>query len=372
MKAKLPISLLVIATFSLLFFSCSKMGEDLKTTQVTLSLPDVPYDYSSGNNGTIDVFIGVDNNMATLGRVLFYDTHLSVNNSISCGSCHKQALAFSDKVAFSPGFENHPTLRNTLPIQNLSNTGLIMFGNSFPSLFWDGRANFLPSMVLMPVMNHVEMGMGDINAIAERVKNLSYYNNLFVNAFGTPEVTVEKIGNSLSAFVSSIFSNNTRFDKSRNGLMQLTALEEQGRNLFFNKYNCNSCHQTEQLNGYEMGGGFVNIGLEEIYTDKGQQNVTNNPGDNGKFKIPNLRNVALTAPYMHDGRFSTLGQVLDHYSSGIKNSPALDSRLRDPAGNPMKMNITDQEKSALIAFLGALTDYTMITDPKFSSPFKVK
>jgi cytochrome c peroxidase len=345
------------------------MQDELSPQQVKLSLPESPYSYDTFDNGGVLFFTNVSNNQATLGRVLFYDTHLSVNNAISCGTCHKQGLAFSDNVKFSQGFENHSTLRNTLPIQNISNT---TFFNSFnsPSLFWDGRANFLPSMVFMPMLNHVEMGMNDMNAIVQKVKSLSYYNDLFLKAYGSDEINAQNVGNALSNFVSALVSGNTRFDRFNNNLTQLTGLENEGRSLFFNKYNCNSCHQTQALNGYEMGGGFVNIGLDANYTDKGHQNVTQSQSDNGKFKIPNLRNIALTAPYMHDGRFTDLTQVLNHYSSGIADSPALDPRLKDANGHPMRMNITDHEKTAIIAFLNTLTDYTLITDPKFSNPFK--
>jgi cytochrome c peroxidase len=367
---------LLIFVLAISLFACSKIGSDLKPTAVSLNLPGSSYDYSSIETPQGSQFTGVDNQIATLGRVLFYDTHLSVNNSISCGSCHKQSIAFSDDVAFSPGFENHSTLRNTLPIQNVSNSQNVITGGGFgfnnPSLFWDGRATFLPAMVLMPITNHVEMGMSDMNGIVEKVKGLKYYEDLFLNAFGAATVDGDKIASALSSFVSSIGSGNTRFDQARAGQVQLNALEEQGRNLFFNKYNCNSCHQTEQANGYEMGGGFVNIGLDAVYTDKGRQNVSNDVADNGKFKIPNLRNISLTGPYMHDGRFSTLDQVLDHYSQGIAGSPALDPRLKDQNGNPMRMNISAQEKTALKAFLGTLTDYKMITDPKYSNPFAAK
>lgn len=368
---------LLIFVLAISFYACSKIGSDLKPTAVSLNLNSSSYDYSSFETPQGSQFTGVDNQIATLGRVLFYDTHLSVNNTISCGSCHKQSIAFSDDVTFSPGFENHSTLRNTLPIQNVSNSQNItmgggVFGFNNPSLFWDGRATFLPAMVLMPITNHVEMGMSDMNGIVEKVKSLKYYEDLFLNAFGAANVDGDKIASALSSFVSSIGSGNTRFDQARAGQVQLNALEEQGRNLFFNKYNCNSCHQTEQANGYEMGGGFVNIGLDAVYTDKGRQNVSNDVADNGKFKIPNLRNISLTGPYMHDGRFATLDQVLDHYSQGISGSPALDPRLKDQNGNPMRMNISTQEKSALKAFLGTLTDYKMITDPKYSNPFAAK
>src|SRR5205085_11671990 len=133
---------------------------------------------------------------------LFYDAHLSVNNAVSCGNCHHQALAFADNVSFSRGFENIPALRNTLPIQNIPS-------NTFSSpinLFWDGRAQFLPSMVLMPIANHIEMGMGDLNALVNRLKGLPYYNDLFNDAYGSQEVTVEKISTALAAFTGSIRS----------------------------------------------------------------------------------------------------------------------------------------------------------------------
>ncbi len=347
------------------------MEDELTPKAVSLVLPETPYDYSHFISGGFINFSGINNDQATLGRVLFYDTHLSVNNTISCGSCHKQSIAFSDNVAFSPGFQNHSTLRNTLPIQNLSSSSS-PFGNN-PSLFWDGRATFLPTMVLMPITNHVEMGMSNFDAIVEKVKSLAYYKELFNNFYGDDIINEERIATSLSAFVSSVFSGNTRFDLSNKGQTHLSAIEKEGQNLFFNKYNCNSCHQTQQLNGYEMGGGFVNIGLEENYTDEGLENVSNLSADNGKFKIPNLRNTVLTGPYMHDGRFKTLEEVIDHYSTGIKNSPALDPRLRENfVGQPMRMNITEHEKSALIAFLNTLTDFSMITDIKYSNPFKVQ
>jgi cytochrome c peroxidase len=200
---------------------------------------------------------------------------------------------------------------------------------------------------------------------------LPYYAELFNDAYGSTDVDIDKISTALASFTGSIVSQNTRFDKFRMGVATLSGLELQGKNLFFTKYNCNSCHQSEFLNGYEIGGGFVNIGLNADYIDNGLGTISGSTADNGKFKIPNLRNIALTAPYMHDGRFETLDEVLDHYSHGIANHPNLDGRLKSPNNNaPMLMNIPEQEKGAIIAFLNTLTDYAMITDPKFSSPFK--
>ena len=336
--------------------ACQEDCSTLNPTRLYLDLPEQPYNY---NNAQPD--------MATLGRVLFYDTRLSVNNAVSCGTCHKQALAFSDNVAFSRGFENRITSRNSLPIQNLGSS----FGFGLqPSLFWDGREKFLQSMVLKPIVNHVGMGMDDINDIARRVQGLGYYEELFEKAFGTTERSASQIAMALAAFTGSIMSFDTKFDRYMAGTGSLNGQEMLGRNLFFEKYNCNSCHQTQSLNGYEQGGGFVNIGLDMTYADNGLGALNHDPADNGKFKIPNLRNITLTGPYMHDGRFATLNQVLDHYSSGIQTHPNLDPRLLGDNHQAMRMNISPQEKEAIIAFLGALTDVTMITDPRFSNPFR--
>ncbi|HKR07136.1 MAG TPA: cytochrome c peroxidase [Bacteroidia bacterium] len=308
---------------------------------------------------------GLSNPLTILGKVLFYDTHLSVNNGISCGSCHSQAHAFSDTKAFSSGFENNLTSRNTPPIQNLDDD---------IRLFWDGRENLLQSMVLMPILNHVEMGMDDEAALVERVRTQPYYHDLFEKAFGAADVSADKIAAALSQFVKKIRTSGTRAD-----LNNLSALEKQGKQLFFEKYECNSCHLTqlpEGGGGYGGGGGgsgtdagFINIGLDMHYTDPGRQNVTHKAEDAGKFKIPNLRNVALTAPYMHDGRFATLEQVMEHYSHGMANHPNLDERLKNENGTPKQLEITQQEEKAIIAFLNAMTDFNMISDKTLSNPF---
>lgn len=155
------------------------------------------------------------------------------------------------------------------------------------------------------------------------------------------------------------------------GQAQLTALESRGRDLFFTTYDCNACHQIQNPHGYLMAGGFSNIGLDAEYADKGVQEFSKRSEDAGKFKIPSLRNVALTAPYMHDGRFNTLDEVLNHYSGGIADNPNLDTRLRKN-GVPMRMEIPEIDKQAIIAFLNTLTDYEMISDKKFSNPFKAR
>jgi cytochrome c peroxidase len=350
---KTPVlSLLILAA---LVQACdSDSSKELK--EPVLALPETPYDYE----------MGINNELPTLGRVLFYDKKLSLNNAISCGSCHQQSLAFSDNVAFSRGFENKETSRNSLPIQNL---GSFDFANK--ALFWDGRENNLTTMVMRPIANHVEMGMDDLEALSSKLASIPYYQDLFTEAYGSAEINPEKISTALTFFISSINSRDTKFDRFLNGQLALSALELQGKELFMEKYDCNACHQVTDPEGYIFAGTFSNIGLDEVYTDNGLGNVTDNPADNGRFKIPSLRNVALTAPYMHDGRFETLDEVIEHYSIGIEDNENLDTRLTEN-GEPMQFNISEVEADALKAFLMTLTDHEMISTARFSDPFKIQ
>ncbi len=322
---------------------------------------------------------GPDNSKTTIGRVLFYDAHLSVNNAVACGSCHKQILGFADNAALSTGYENRLTRRNTPAIQNILSTGISFEnqtagnGSSF-ELFWDGRENNLINMMLRPVSNHVEMGLEDISVLPGKLAGLSYYAPLFKAAYGDTAITTDRISQCLAMFSGAISSQHSRFDEFQNGNTTVfTAQEQQGMNLFITKYNCASCHHVTMpgYGGGSMGADFKDIGLDNNYTDLGKGAITGFATDNGTFKVPSLRNVGLTAPYMHDGRFATLGDVIDHYSHGINASPNLDGNLKTN-GQPMKMNISSDEKAALVAFLNTFTDYNIAVDPKFSNPFKVK
>jgi cytochrome c peroxidase len=368
---------LAIAATAFAVQSCTT-PEETRFAETYLDLPSDPYTYTSSG----------DNNLPTLGRVLFYDRQLSINNSVSCSSCHKQALAFADNTALSKGFDNRLTTRNSMPIQNIG--GFFFTGNGFDNfadsltfidggfffgsqtLFWDGRENNLNTMVLRPIINHVEMGIDDLDKLAAKLQNVPYYKDLFLKAFGTEEVSTDRISAALSSFIMSISAQNTKLDKVARGEAQFTALENKGQQLFVDTYECNACHQVGNPHGYVLAGTFANIGLDPAYDDNGVEHVTGNSRDAGKFKIPSLRNVLLTGPYMHDGRFGTLEEVFEHYSSGIEDHPNLDFRLRDRSGSPLALNISSQDKQAIVAFLGTLTDYDMLADPKFSNPFKTK
>ena len=372
---KKSISILAIVMLIVVAYSCKK-NSDKPTGTIYLDLPAVPYVYNLASS-VPSAGLHTDDK-ATLGRVLFYDTHLSLNNSISCGSCHKQALGFADNVAFSVGYEGKLTKRNSKNIANLAgdNPLVDIISREGLPLFWDGRENILQNLVARPITNHVEMGIGDFNALPAKLSTLSYYSQLFSNAYGDNIITADRISESVATFLISIQSHNSRFDQFIHSGMTsgsssiLSGQEMVGYNLFITRYHCESCHHIFK-NSYTIED-FRDIGLDASPADAGRGTISGVTSDNGKFKVPNLRNVALSAPYMHDGRYKTLGDVLDHYSHGIQNSPNLDTVLKDNTGKGMTMNISDIDKQALIAFLNTFTDYEMITDPKFSNPFKVK
>lgn len=339
-------------------------------------LPGQVYDYENavGQNNTTKISSLIkdgsakefNNHTATLGRVLFYDKQLSINNTTSCGSCHIQKLAFSDGKAFSTGFSNGITPRSSMAILNPVENN---------NMFWDSRSKSPLELSLQPVFNHLEMGMESDEMLIKKVAAISYYPELFKNAFGSEEVTRERIAKAISHFVSSIFSKNSKFDEgTKDNFKNFTSLELMGKDLFFSsRLMCSSCHGGDNFVAPDAPGspygrsssnvdakGTANIGLDLIYKDNGR--------GEGKFKIPSLRNIQLTAPYMHDGRFNTLEEVIDHYSHGIKNHPALDPKFKEN-GSVKKLNITENEKFAIIAFLKTFTDYNLISDVKFSDPF---
>ncbi|MEI9917305.1 MAG: cytochrome c peroxidase [Bacteroidota bacterium] len=342
-------------------------------------LPSTPYNYDNPDDPT--------NNLATLGRVLFYDKALSSSNNVSCASCHKQSLSFSDDQRLSPGVNNLQTTRNTLPIQNLTPITFVGADSSSNSgygaaeggamnvtiggLFWDGREGDLRRMVIMPLENPNEMGSG--LSITKLLK-LPYYKLLFQNAFGYEYIEPDQVASALTAFVLSLKTPNTRFDQYRiavnNGQTGNNILSEQeikGMQLFEGKYNCNNCHQVE--NASRSVPRFANIGLAP-YADQGLANITGNVADEGKFRVPSLRNVEFTAPYMHDGSLLTLESVIKHYSDGIVDHPNLHPDLLDENNHARKMNISAEDTQALIAFLLTLSDKSITNDPKFSDPFR--
>ena len=382
--------LLIAATTSCLFvfLACNKSSEN-NTIPPTdpiatyLNLPATSYNYanpvlpgyltSPNINDQVNTPAGnaITDNGATLGRVLFYDKNLSINNTIACASCHKQANAFADPVTLSTGFNGGHTGRNSM--------GLID-AKYYPNgrFFWDQRAATLEAQTLIPIQDMVEMGM-TLNGLETKLKTLAYYPPLFTKAFGDNTINSNRISLALSQFVRSVISYQSKYDAGRSAFPtapapqpnapfpNFTIAENRGKDIFLSgQGGCAACHGTETF----TAPGARNNGLDLITTDRGFGKVTNDVNDDGKFKVASLRNVELTAPYMHDGRFTTLEQVVEHYSTGVKNNPNLAQQLKLPNGQPRLLNLTSQDKAALVAFLKTLTDGNITTDVKYSSPFQ--
>lgn len=298
-----------------------------------------------------------------LGRKLFYDPVLSIDSTISCSSCHQQQFSFTDGLANSVGVGGH-TPR--------SSPSLINIGLDYHGLFWDGHATTLEEQSLLPIEDPIEMGNTWEN-VEQKLRADSSYSADFRKAFGIEnrsEIDRELATKAISQFVRTIVStHNSRYDRALRGEIVLEENEYNGYLMFFNldpnlpDAQCGHCHNAPLLatNDYFNNGLQEAATLEEI-ADKGRGLVTGNAGDNGKFKAPTLRNIFYTAPYMHDGRFTTIEEVLDHYASGGKNSPNKSSFMYN-------LNLTETEKADIIAFLRTLTDTSVLSNPAYKSPF---
>ncbi len=353
--------------------------DQLQTLQSTLNLNDELVDYSIklprhiANQGASTSTI--DNHKALLGRVLFYDNKLSQNDAVNCSSCHAQSLAFSDDVAFSKGFDEEDTKRNSLALG-----AVVSFEASYdnpggprPLFFWDERAASIQEQSTLTIQDNIEMGMS-FTELVPKLSTVDYYDVLFTKAFGDNNITENRITDALEEFVNSMVSANSKFDQgviANNGnsfgnLPNFTAQENLGRELY--SLNCSSCHGHDLVS---LSKASANNGLDVVYEDKGRYQVTQFNQDKGVFKVPVLRNIELTGPYMHDGRFASLEEVVDHYSDNVQAHPNLDSELRENFnGSPKRMNFTDNEKEALVDFLKTLTDHEFIAEAKFNNPFK--
>jgi cytochrome c peroxidase len=302
---------------------------------------------------------------AELGRYLFYDPILSADSNISCGSCHKQEYAFSDAPnAFSKGFDNRILSRNTLPLFNLA---------WYPSLFWDGRASSVEEQVFHPVRDTSEMNLLWPEAIA-RLNRSKFYRSKFKAAFNTDNIDSILIARAIAQFERTLISYRSRYDSVLQGLTYLTAEERDGLVLMndMTKGDCLHCHTTD-ADPLGTTLTFSNNGLDAAtdpmqYRDAGRGKITGNMKEYGSFKIPSLRNIALTAPYMHDGRFKTLEEVIDFYSEGVYAGVNIDSKMG--LAHQHGVHLTPQEKKNIITFLNTLTDSAFVKDPQYRNPFK--
>lgn len=335
--------LILISLGLLLIVSCKKeVSEPQQETFQVFEVPDYfptpEYDFSS-NPITKEGF--------ELGRKLFYDPRLSVDGTVSCGTCHAQVHAFADHgLALSHGIENKAGKRNAPGIYNLA---------WLPELMWDGGIHHIELMPLAPLTDTSEMAF-PLEALLTYLNTETEYPEEFNKVFGTTEITSYELLRAITQFQGSIVSHRSKYDQYLQGKATLSSDEMEGMELFNSK--CSSCH----AGGLQSDFSYRNNGLDISSDDPGRGRITLRQSDMGKFRVPSLRNVRLTNPYMHDGRFPSLQAVLDHYDSGVHPHPNLDPSLEN--GIPM----SEEEKDRIIAFLKTLSDFELLSDSRFSEP----
>lgn len=357
MRSNRIILTLFLFTLLLVIISSSSTTKEHNTTPYPFgelkSFPPLP---KNDNTPTIE---GV-----ALGRQLFYDSILSLNNTISCGSCHKQEFAFADaSKQFSTGINGKKLRRNTLPLFNLG---------WYNNLFWDGKATSIEEQVFHPVTAHNEMNLS-WELATKRIQASKKYRKLFYEAFGKVTIDSNLIAKAIGQFERTLISNNSKYDRVLRGDAYFTADEYEGFVIINeqSRGDCLHCH-TSDADALGTIVGFSNNGLSNStravdYSDKGRAEVTGDSNDIGKFKIPSLRNVAVTAPYMHDGRFETLEEVLNFYSEGVNLSYNIDAKMGYAHQGGIKLS--KKEKEQVIAFLHTLTDHTFLSNPSYSNPY---
>ncbi|MBL7952221.1 MAG: cytochrome-c peroxidase [Flavobacteriales bacterium] len=290
-----------------------------------------------------------------LGRKLFYEKALSDNSSMACASCHRQEHAFSDPRRFSIGTDGSMGRRNSMPVQNLA------WDHGF---FWDTRASSLEEQAYGPVRDHAEM-RNTWPVVEERLRAHPEYPALFEKAFGSTHIDSVRVVQAIAQFERTLLSFNSPYDRFvHNGDMNaLTEQQQRGMALFFGDAHCNDCHFGPRFNDH----GVQNIGLGHLNGDLGLMEVTGNEADMGRFKNIGLRNVAVSGPYMHDGRHATLEEVLQFYADEVVlNTPNLDEHM---FGWTLGMvDLDEQDQADLVAFLHALTDEEFLTNPAFGDP----
>jgi cytochrome c peroxidase len=283
-----------------------------------------------------------------LGKALFHETALSRGGTLSCASCHVANFAFTDARRFSLGVRGQKGVRNSMPLTNLA------WKTSF---FWDGRAPTLRTQALMPIEDHTEMDE-TLDRVVTKLAAAKEYPPLFTAAFGSPEITAEKLGLALEQFLLTLTSFDAKFDRALRGAETLSEDEKRGFELFMTEFDprtgqrgadCFHCHGGPLFSDHQ----FHNNGLAPDEADTGRHRITHAEADRGKFATPSLRNVARTAPYMHDGRFATLEEVVAHYSTGVKRTATLDPNLAKHPDGGLQLSAGDQR--AIVAFLRTLT-----------------
>ncbi len=375
---------LVLAGVGLFIWGCRQdeplnpdKGKSTPGTPMKLDIPDyfpdmaIPADNPTTKEGV------------KLGRMLFYDPILSSDSSISCATCHKQENAFASNKRFNKGVQGVKGFRNAM---SLTNVGF------YPAFNWHGSATNLARQAIEPVLNPIEMG-ASWPAVINRLKSHPRYPELFEAAFGDKPITRELVTHAIAQFERTLISHNSKWDrvlKRANerdiGIQRaagniLSPAELRGLNLFNTEQaDCFHCHGGTGTQPLLTNNEFINNGLDSMgpnklnFEDPGRGGITGNRMDNGRFRTPTLRNIELTAPYMHDGRFETLKAVIDFYSEDLQPAPNVDANIRKhlPANRWASggVDLTERQKEDLIAFLETFTDTSFVNNPRFSNPFE--
>ncbi|WP_275315900.1 cytochrome-c peroxidase [Tenacibaculum bernardetii] len=340
----------------LLLMSCSSKEENDVYTPVPVNL-EIPELFQQK---IIAPVIPTNNPLTeegiALGKKLFFDKILSQNNTQSCATCHNPAKAFTDNTQFSEGVDGLLGKRNSMPLFNLA-------WNFDERFTWDGKELSLERQALEPVRNPIEMHSKWTN-VAERIKNHPEYPTLFQQAFGNTKIDSILITKAIAQFERTLISGNSKFDQFLLGKTTLTPQEQNGFDVFMDEArgDCFHCHGSNN-NPLWTDNKFHNNGLDAVLSDLGLAKVTGDPNDNGKFKSPSLRNLKFTAPYMHDGRFVTLDEVINHYSTGLKTSSTIDPLMKKV--NEGGVNLSEKDKSDLKAFLLSLSDNDFVNNLDF-------
>ena len=347
------IYILVIST---LFWGCSKDDSSYEPIPYQLEIPEI------FENTIIPPIIPNSNPLTeegvALGKKLFFDTILSDDGSMSCASCHMPQKTFTDNLPKSVGVEGISGPRNSMPLFNLA-------WNYNERFNWDGSALSLESQALEPVENPVELH-SNWEEVVSRLRSHPEYPELFRLAFNTNAISAELTTKAIAQFERTLISANSKFDRYTLGLTTLTAQELNGLDIFLreDKGDCFHCHGNPN-NPLWTDNDFHNNGLDQTFADLGLGSITGDPNDNGKFRTPSLRNLAYSAPYMHDGRFATLDEVIDFYSEGLQNSPTIDPLMKNVDQGGVQLSASD--KADLKAFLLTLSDPSFISNPDFQN-----
>lgn len=341
-------------------YSCSSDKETLDENSEYIPVPltlNIPKLFEEK---LINPLIPVDNPLTVegvaLGKKLFFDRRLSGDNTQSCATCHNPRRAFTENQQFSEGIDGNFGVRNSMPLFNLA-------WNFNERFTWDGKEFGLENQALEPVKNPIEMH-ADWKNVATKISAIQEYQELFSKAFGNAQIDSTTITKAIAQFERTLISGNSRFDQYLNGEIQLSTEELNGFTIFMdeNRGDCFHCHGSDN-NPLWTDNDFHNNGLDTSFSDLGLGAVTGDPNDNGKFKSPSLRNLAFSAPYMHDGRFNTLEEVINFYSEGLQISPTIDPLMKK--ANQGGVQLTPKDKADLKAFLLALSDTDFINNPDF-------